>query len=275
MNSLCRFYFARLAAKTNFEAIMTWKEKIILALREELEPLGFRHLKSQRLFGRQVDRDIKVGMSYIIASYHRGFTDVELLAQAEYRYLEDVIYQLNNLTVAKSGHFGIAYNLRWLIPDKEYKKDPLHMDLVFRDNDSEETNQKKLEGLIIKIREYILPSIERMAKRDSAIEVTIELDRSNLIFIEGVVPVMYCLWKHDKKTALDYLEEKRLRLLEKVEPWEWELLDRYKNGERFGGIKQIKNGVAYGTDNPSRAYAYDDFIEKAKLIKEWINNQTY
>ena len=254
---------------------MTWKEKIILALQEELEPQGFRHLKSKRTFERPVDRDIKVGMRYFVASYYRGFTDVELLAHAEYRDLEGVIYQLINLTAAKSGHFGIVYNLRWLIPDKEYNKDPLHMDLAFRDNDSEETNQKKLEGLIIKIREYILPSIERMSERDSAIEVAIELDRRNLIFIEGVVPVMYCLWKHDKKAASDYLEEKRLRLLEDVEPWEWELLERYKNGERFGGVKQIKNGVEYGVNNPLNAYAYDEFWGRAKLIKEWINNQSY
>lgn len=227
------------------------------------------------MFERKIDRDIKVGMSYIVASYHRGFTDVELLAHAEYRDLEETIYQLNNLIAAKSRHFGIVYNLQWLIADEEYKKDPLLMDLAFRDRDSEETNQKKLERLIFKIRKYILPSIERMSKRDSAIEVAKELDKSNLLFIEGIVPVMYCLWKHDKKAALDYLEEKRLRKLQNVEPWEWELLERYKNGERFGGEKQIKNGIAFGGNNPHNAYAYDEFLGRAKLIKEWVENQSY
>ncbi len=254
---------------------MTWKEKIILALQEELEPLGFRHHKSRKKFERKIDSDIKVGMYYTVASYHRGFTDVELMAFADYRDLEEVIYQLNNLSATKYGHFGMIYNLRWLLSDEEKKKDPLLMDLTFRDDDIEEINNRKMESLIFKIRKYMLPSIERMSERDSAIEVAIELDRRNLIFIEGVVPVMYCLWKHDKKAASDYLEEKRLRLLEDVEPWEWELLERYKNGERFGGVKQIKNGVEYGVNNPLNAYAYDEFWGRAKLIKEWINNQSY
>lgn len=72
---------------------------------------------------------------------------------------------------------------------------------------------------------------------------------------------MYYVWKHDKKAALDYLEEKRLRLQGRVKPEEWELLERYKNGERFG--KQ----------NPFNALSYDEFMAFAKRFKEWVGEQ--
>ena len=72
---------------------------------------------------------------------------------------------------------------------------------------------------------------------------------------------MHCLWKHDKKAALDYLEEKRLRLLEWVEPWEWELMERFKNGERFGDKK------------PVGAMNYENYMDFVAKFREWLNHQ--
>ena len=73
---------------------------------------------------------------------------------------------------------------------------------------------------------------------------------------------MYYVWEHDKKAALDYLEEKRLRLLGKVKSEEWELLDRFKKGERFG--KQ----------NPFNALSYDEFMAFYRRFKDWVGDAT-
>lgn len=84
---------------------------------------------------------------------------------------------------------------------------------------------------------------------------------------------MHCLWKKDKKAALDYLEEKRLQLLGYVESWEWELLERYKNGERFGGVEYTKNGLRFGVNNPTHAAIYDEYLQFADQFKGWVENQ--
>jgi len=271
VNPSCRFYFARLAAKTNFEAIMTWKEKIIQTLRNELEPLGFRYLKSMTDFRLTVDKNTTLYLGLVVDRYWRGTTDISLVPSANYRDIEEVVYQLFDISVAKYGRCRIGSRVEWLMPKEQY----MYGDLDFRDCNDEKSNNKKMDMLLYRLKTYALPFLERLSHRESALEETISLDRKWHLFQEGIVPVMYCLWKHDKKSALDYLEEKRLRLLEMVEPWEWDLLERFKNGERFGGVEIIENGIIYGGNDPGHAYDYDVFLGHAKKIKEWINNQTY
>ena len=62
---------------------------------------------------------------------------------------------------------------------------------------------------------------------------------------------------------VDYLEEKRLRLLKRVKTEEWGLVERFKNGERFG------------EKNPSNALTYDEFMTFASRFKEWVQEQDY
>ena len=74
---------------------------------------------------------------------------------------------------------------------------------------------------------------------------------------------MYWVWKHDKQAALDYLEEKRLRLLKRVKTEEWELVERFKSGERFG------------EKNPFNALTYNEFMTFSTRFKEWVEEQDY
>jgi len=247
--------------------IMKLREKIQLTLQEELEPLGFRYYKSLKTFKRSVDKNIIVGMYYDADCFHHGFTDITLYLFGEYRDLENVLNKLQDRTFAQYGR--VVCRLQWLLPEGEMA----NLDLSFQDSDSEETYNRKLRKLICQMKTYALPYLERLSHKDSAIEEAIALDRRDLFFIEGVVPVMYCVWKHDKKAALDYLEEKRQRFLGRVEPWEWERLERFKNGERFGGMEQIKNGVQYGVNNPLNAYAYDEFMGFVSRFNEWLETQ--
>lgn len=233
------------------------KERIQLAIRTELEPLGFCRLKSMGDFKRTIDNKTILYLGYHEDCFFRGLIDVNILPSANYRDIEEVQYALTGCTVAKNGHFRLGSRLQWLIPEG----DSAYEDFCFRDSDSEEIINGKLEKLLWRIRTYAIPYMERLANKDSAIEEIIKLDRRGLIFFEGVVPIMYCLWKHDKKAALDYLEEKRLRLLGWVEPWEWELLEQYNNGERFG------------EHNPMSAAIYEKYMNFVAKFKEWLEEQ--
>ncbi len=236
---------------------MILKERIQAAIQTELEPLGFHWLKSRTIFKRSVDRNTVVRILYDADCFHRGITDVTLCAGAEYRDIEGVLYMLTNESVRKRGHFGFVCRLQWLMPEEE----SANWDFCFMDTDDDTAFNKKLEKLLWRMKTYLLPYVEKLSDKDSAIVEAAKLDRRGLIFFEGVVPIMYCLWKHDKKAALDYLEEKRLRLLGWVEPWEWELLERYNNGERFG------------EHNPMSAAIYEKYMNFVSKFKEWLKEQ--
>ena len=238
---------------------MKLKERILLALQEELEPLGFRYVKSLSTFKRKIDRDATVELVYDADCFHHGFTDVTLLAGAEYRDIEEVQYKLTNKNAATAGHLGFVCRLQWLLPEGE----SANWDFSFRDSDSKEAIESKQGKLLQRMKTYLLPYIEQLSHKDSAIEATAMLDRMDLLFHEGLVPIMYCVWKHDKQAALDYLEEKRMRLLGRVKPEEWELVERFKSGERFG------------EKNPFNALTYDEFMTFASRFKEWVQEQDY
>lgn len=227
-------------------------ERIQLALQAELEPRGFRYLKSRTTFVKNVDKNTSLELVYDADCFHHGFTDITLLSGANYRDIEEILYELKNVTVAKPG--GFVCRLQWILPEGE----SANPDFSFRDNEGDEVFLQKLEKLIWRMKTYALPYIERLSHKDSAIDEAAILDRKGLIFQEGVVPVMYCVWKHDKKAALDYLEEKRLRLLKRVKPDEWELLERFKKGERFG------------EQTPYQAAIYDEFMTFANRFKAWV-----
>lgn len=230
-------------------------ERIQLALQAELEPRGFRYLKSRTIFVKNVDKNTSLELVYDADCFHHGFTDITLLSGANYRDIEKALYDLNNVTVAKPG--AVICRLQWIMPEGE----SANLDFSFRDSDSEELFRQKIEKLIWRMKTYALPYIERLSHKDTAIDEIATLDKQGLIFQEGVVPVMFCVWKHDKKTALEYLEEKRLRLLKRVQPYEWELLERFKNGERFD------------EQNPYQAAVYDEFMTFANRFKEWVEEK--
>lgn len=241
---------------------MKLKDRIRQALQQELEPLGFRYLKSTGDFKRSINKETNVYVYYIPDCFDRGITHVTLLAGAEYRDIEDIIYKLNNTTSAKCGHFKLSCRLHWLMP-KEEESEILY-DISFRNEDSEDKCREKIEKLLYWMNTYLLPYIEKLSHRESAIEATLLLDRRFLINQEFVVPVMYCVWKHDKKAALDYLEEKRLGHLKYVKPGEWGTLERMKNGETIPP-----------KDRPFYAIAYEEYVESAKKCREWIEAQDY
>ena len=145
----------------------------------------------------------------------------------------------------------------------EDKPSPL-WDFVFRDDDTEEAVNQKLEEMAWCVRTYLIPFLERLSHRSSALEEAIALDRRFLVTNDYLVPVMYCIWKHDKKAALDYLEEKRQRKLALVEPGEWSRLERMKNGETLTQ-----------EEYPAYALLYEEYVEKSQKIKEWIWSQNY
>lgn len=75
---------------------------------------------------------------------------------------------------------------------------------------------------------------------------------------------MYCLWAHDKKAALEYIENKRLRLQKMVKSEEWQRLEQMKNGE-----------ATAATEQPISALSYEEYIKKAKEVKAWIESLPY
>lgn len=259
---------------------MNYTEKIRLALQEELEPLGFRYLKTRSSFTKKLDKDTTLKFVYNPIRFRYG-TSVSILSGAEYRDIEEVVYKLSDYTVARYGHLDLSARLEWLMP----KQRSWGRDFEFLERESDEINDEKLEKLMHRVRTFSLPYIERLSHKDTALEAATELEREGHIFTEGVVPVMHCLWRHDKKAALDYLEEKRLRLLANVEPWEWELLERFKNGEWFAGVEYtkdivhtrgveiIKESYHCGVNNPSHAAAYDDYMQFIPRFMDWMESQ--
>ncbi len=239
---------------------MTNKEKITLALQKELEPLGYRYIKSESEFKRKVDKDTVVYLYYDASRYHRGFTTVAFYANGEYRDLRKELQDQCIIDV-RYWHFGFCSRLQWLMP--EDKPSPL-WDFVFRDDDTEEAVNQKLEEMAWCVRTYLSPFLERLSRRSSALEEAIVLDRRFLVTNAFLVPIMYCVWKHDKKAALDYLEEVGKRLLSLVEPGEWVRLERMKNGETFTQ-----------DDTPLNAMVYEEYIEGAQKVREWIWSQDY
>ena len=67
-----------------------------------------------------------------------------------------------------------------------------------------------------------------------------------------------------KKEVIKYLEERGIRLWKLVNPEEWKWLERKKKGETL-----LKN------EYPASALGYEDYIEGAKKVREWIESQEY
>ena len=240
---------------------MDIKERILATLKKEFEPLGYRYLKSQSTFKRKVDKDTIVYLYYDASRYHRGFTTVAFYANGEYRDLRKELQDQCIIDV-RYWHFGFCSRLEWLMP-KDRPSSP--WDFVFRDDDTEEAVNQKLEEMAWCVRTYLIPFLERLSHRSSALEEAIALDQKFLLLGDMfLIPVMYCIWKHDKKAALDYLEEKRQRKLVLVEPGEWVRLERMKNGETFTQ-----------EEYPAYALLYEEYVEKSQKIKEWIWSQNY
>lgn len=239
---------------------MKLKEKIALALQKELEPLGYRYFKSTGYFKKKIDKNTFVSISYGPVCLRQGITEIFLRAEGEYRDIEEVLYKLTNSNVKRDHHLRIVCMIQWLLPENYWDVSP---DFRFRDDDSEDTYNKKLEKLIWRMKTYLLPYAERVSNRDGALKETIALDFKCNIFREFIVPVMYCVWKHDKKAALDYLEAKRKFLFEHVKPEEWDRLERMKKGEFLGALR------------PHHAIYYEEYVEDSKKIREWIESQEY
>ena len=239
---------------------MKLKEKIALALQKELEPLGYHYFKSTGYFKKKIDKNTFVSISYDPVCSRGGITEIYLRAEGEYRDIEKVLYKLTNSNVQRDGHLGIVCMLQWLLPEDFWDVAP---DFRFRNDDGEETYNKKLEKLIWRTKTYLLPYLERLSNRDGALKETIALDSKCLIFREYIAPVMYCVWKHDKKAALDYLEARRKLLLGHVKPEEWGRLERMKKGEFLGVLR------------PHHAIYYEEYVEDSKKIREWIESQEY
>ena len=238
------------------------KERILLALRAELEPLGYRYFKSTGKFSRKVDKNTIISIVYIPECFRHGFTDVILLARGEYRDIEEVLYKLTNVSVATTRrHFGISCQLFSILQMDLHE---YNADFCFWDGDSEDEYNRKLNKILERIKTHLLPYVEALSYKDSALEKAIDLEKRSLLFYEYVIPIMYCVWKHDKKAALDYLEERRQQKLSWIKPEEWERMERMKKGEKF-----------MQDERPINALAYERYIEGAKKVREWIESQEY
>lgn len=239
---------------------MKIKERLQIELMNELEPLGFKHLKSKQVFKKVIDKNTTVFVLYEAASYHRGFTDVELSASGDYADVEEIIFDINGITPVKGQHFGLFSRMQRLMPEGE----SANWDFVFRDSDSEEVIKQKLQKIIWRMKTILLPYVDRLSHRDTAFEEAIALDKKFLIWYKCAIPVMYCVWKHDKKKALEYLEQKRLQLLSFVKPWEWDKVEAFRNGERF---RNDERSVS--------AANYLDYMTIAEKFKKWADEQDW
>ena len=63
---------------------MNIKERILETLKKELEPLGYRYIKSESEFKRNVSKDILVFLYYCASNYHRGYTTVTFYPNSRY-----------------------------------------------------------------------------------------------------------------------------------------------------------------------------------------------
>ena len=239
---------------------MDIKEKVLINLKKELEPFGYRYLKSKSKFKRKVGKDIIVSLYYNASCSYRGYTTITFYARGTYLDLKKELQNQCFIDV-EYWYFGFCSRLQWLMP-KGRSSSP--WDFVFRDDDTEEAVNQKLEDMAWCVRTYLIPFLERLSHRSSALEEAIALDQRFLVTNDYLVPVMYCIWKHDKKAALDYLEEVGKRLLSLVEPGEWVRLERKKNGERL-----------CQDDVPIHAIVYEKYIKGAQKVREWIESQNY
>lgn len=240
---------------------MNIKEQIIDVLQKELEPWRYRYIRSANEFKRKINKDISVYLQCDASRRIRGFTTVVLNARAEFPNIEKTLHSQNTINNIEYWHFNIFNRLKWMMP--EDLSSPL-WDFVFRDDDTEEVVNERLERMAWCIRIYIIPYLEKLSHRSSALEEAIALDQRFLLGDRFLVPVMYCVWKHDKKAALDYIEEKRLWELSFVEPGEWDRLEKMKRGETLTP-----------KERPTHALLYEEYVEESKKIKEWIESLNY
>ena len=239
---------------------MDIKERILAILKKEFEPFGYRYLKSQSTFKRRVGKDIIVSLYYNASCSYRGYTTITFYARGTYLDLKKELQNQCFIDV-EYWYFGFCNRLQWLMPEgRPYSS----WDFVFRNDDTEEAVNQKLEEMAWCVRTYLIPFLERLSHRSSALEEAIERDRWFLITDKFLVPIMFCVWKHDKKAALDYLEKRGQRLLSLVKPGQWERLERMKNGETFTQ-----------DDTPLNAMVYEEYIEGAQKIREWIESLDY
>ena len=239
---------------------MNIKERILETLKKEVEPLNYRYTKSQNAFKLLSSKEIGVYLSCHIASYYRGITYVNLDAYIEFRDIKKSLKSQSIIENLEYWHLGISCRLQWMRPEVPGST----WDFVFYDDDTEEIVNQKLEQIISCTRIYLIPYLEKFSHKDSALEETISLDKRFLVADDYLIPIMYCIWKHDKKAALDYLEERGMRLRKLVKPEEWDRLERTKKGEKF---------MQY--ERPINALAYEEYIEGSKKIREWIESQEY
>ena len=241
---------------------MNIKERILETLKKEFEPLGYRYLKSRSIFKRNVGKDIIVHLYYNASRFHREFTIVNFFLHGDFRDIKEVLHNQNIIDDIEYWYCGFACRLPWITPEKF--ESPL-WDFIFCDDDTEKVVEEKLKRMAHCVRTYAIPYLEKLSHKNSALEEAIKLDQKFLLLgDEYLIPIMYCIWKHDKKSALDYLEERGIRLWKLVEPEEWEWLERKKKGETL-----LKN------EYPASALGYEDYIEGAKKVWEWIESQEY
>lgn len=236
------------------------KERILLALLSELEPLGFHYLKSKGEFRKKVSKDICVYIDYDASCFHHGFTDIMLFVHVKYADIDRAIREIKDLEPLDYGPFGLRSRLQDLLPGGG----AANPEYCFSDTDSEEIFKQKLWTMLFHIKTYMVPYIEKLFHPDGAIETAIELDKNGIVHPRCAVSIMYCVWRHDKQTALEYLERKRRQMFNLVTPQEWELLKLLKNGEN---IPQ--------KDRPFNAIAYEEYVESAKKCREWIEARDY
>lgn len=234
------------------------ENKLIDSINGVLEPMGFKYYKSRNRYKKTVDNNTTLFFNLVFNRHMYSF-NINIFVEARYQDLEKGWMDLNsNFKPYKKGDLGIGSLLHFLFPDNAFP----FMEYNFSYNDDETINCGKINKITRWVEEYAIPYYDVLCNPELNIADQIRRDKQGLLYnYENIVPVMYCVWKHDKKAALDYLEEKRLRLLGRVKSEEWELLERFKNGERFG--KQ----------NPFNALSYDEFITFEKRFKEWVGKR--
>jgi len=238
------------------------KEQLIDSLNEKLSPLGFIYYKSRYYFKKRVNQNMTIFFNLVINSHVHSF-NINIFVGAYYRDLENALMELNvGPRPLQRGEVVIGSLLHSLFPYRDF---PLR-DYTFSYHDSDAINKEKRQKIMGWVEEYVKPYFDVLCTPDFMIEDQIKRDKGGMIyndFFENIVPIMYCVWKHDKQAALDYLEEKRLRLLKRVRPEEWALVERFKNGERFG------------EKNPFNALTYNEFMTFSTRFKEWVQEQDY
>ncbi len=240
---------------------MNIRERILETLKKEVEPLNYRYTKSQNAFKLLSSKEIGVYLSCHIASYYRGITYVNLDAYIEFRDIKKSLKSQSIIEKLEYWHFCISCRLQWMRPDAPWTP----WDFVFCVDDTEEIVSEKLKEMAWCVRTYLIPYLERVSHRSSALEEAIALNRRFLLQNEYLIPVMYCVWKHDKKAAMDYLKDRGEQIRELAKPEEWEFLARMKKGETL-----------MPDEHPMHALSYDRYINnEARKAREWIESQEY